>query len=200
MAPRTKRPRHEEPQPSGLADLGASLGVAKRSRRGVRTALLSVVGVLGVAAVAVWVLLNSLGPPEGTAPMGRRGSETPGMGSGASPSVEGGPTISGTITVAPELGGRMGAAHVLFVIARRGPGPPYAVKRIADPHFPVSYQLGPENVMMAGTPFEGEVSLSARLSIAGGAGPAQPGDLEGEHPGRVTVGQRGVDLVINRVH
>jgi len=200
MAPRTKRSRREEPQSSGPADLGASPGGTTRSRRGVRTVLLSVVGVLGVAAVAVWVLLNSLGPPEGTAPMGRQGSETPGMGSAASPSVGGGPTISGTITVAQELGGRMGGAHVLFIIARRGPGPPYAVKRIADPHFPLSYQLGPENVMMAGTPFEGEVSLSARLSLAGGGGPAQPGDLEGEHAGRVTVGQRGVDLVINRVH
>jgi cytochrome c-type biogenesis protein CcmH len=94
----------------------------------------------------------------------------------------------------------MREAHVLFIIARRGPGPPFAVKRIPEPRFPLSFRLGAENVMMAGAPFEGEVSLIARLSIAGGAGPAQPGDLEGEHPGQVTIGQRGADILINRVH
>lgn len=126
--------------------------------------------------------------------------ETTGGGSGTTPPGGGGPAITGTITVAPELAGRVGAAHVLFIIARRGPGPPFAVKRIPDPRFPLSYRLGQENVMMAGTPFEGGVSLIARLSLAGGAGPAQPGDLEGEHPGQVTVGQSGVDILINHVH
>ena len=54
--------------------------------------------------------------------------------------------------------------------------------------------------MMTGTPFEGQVTVSARVSKAGGAGPAQAGDLEGEHPGAVTIGARGVDIVISRVH
>ncbi|HYL79615.1 MAG TPA: hypothetical protein VEU07_02315 [Candidatus Acidoferrum sp.] len=88
----------------------------------------------------------------------------------------------------------------MFIIARRGPGPPFAVERIPEPRFPLSYRLGSENVMMAGAPFEGEVTMIARLSVAGGAGPAQPGDLEGEHPGRVVIGQPGVDILINRVH
>ncbi|MBI2454912.1 MAG: hypothetical protein HYV46_02100 [candidate division NC10 bacterium] len=53
--------------------------------------------------------------------------------------------------------------------------------------------------MTAGTPFEGEVSVSARLSRRGAAGPAERGDLEGEHSGRVAVGARGVDIVIAHV-
>lgn len=153
-----------------------------------------------MVAIAVGVLLTSLGPPEGTAPDRRSGTEATGRGSGATQPEGDGPAITGKITVAPELAGRVGAAHVLFIIARRGPGPPFAVKRIPDPRFPLPYRMGRENVMMAGTPFEGEVSLIARLSLAGGAGPAQPGDLEGEHPGRVTVGQGGVDIQINHVH
>ncbi|MBI4839669.1 MAG: hypothetical protein HY803_01050 [candidate division NC10 bacterium] len=83
--------------------------------------------------------------------------------------------------------------------ARKGPGPPFAVLRIARPSFPLAYRLGPGDVMTAGTPFEGEVDVSARLSRAAAAAPAGRGDLEGEHPGRVTVGARGVDIVISHV-
>jgi cytochrome c-type biogenesis protein CcmH len=53
--------------------------------------------------------------------------------------------------------------------------------------------------MVAGTPFQGEVSVSARVSKGGSAGPAQPGDLEGEYPGRVTVGAHDVNIVISRL-
>lgn len=200
MAPRNRRPPHDGSRPRSPGNPEAPSGAETRSRRGVRTVVLSVVGVLALAAIAVGVLLSSLGPPEGTAPDRRSEVEPSGRGPGVTPSGGGGPAIMGTITVAPELAARLGAAHVLFIIARRGPGPPFAVERIPEPRFPLPYRLGPENVMMAGAPFEGEVTMIARLSIAGGAGPAQPGDLEGEHPGRVVVGQRGVDILINRVH
>ena len=108
------------------------------------------------------------------------------------------PAIAGTVTIAPELRARLTEEATLFIIARKGPGPPFAVKRIARPSFPLPYRMGPRDMMMAGTPFEGEVSVSARLSRAGAAGPAQPGDLEGEHPDRVAVGARGADIVIPR--
>lgn len=200
MASRIQRSPPDRPRPSGPGDPAAPPGDEGRRRRGIRTAILSAVGVLALAAIAVGVLLISLGPPEGTAPDVRQGAETGGRGPGAGPSGTGGPAIAGTITVAPELRGRLGEARVLFIIARRGPGPPFAVKRIPDPRFPLAYLLGPEDVMIKGTPFEGEVNLTARLSLAGGGGPAQPGDLEGAHPGQVAIGQRGVDILINRVH
>lgn len=104
--------------------------------------------------------------------------------------------------MASELRARLKEGDTLFIIARRnggGAGPPFAVKRVAHPRFPVSYQLGPEDVMMAGAPFDGEVHISARLTKAGSAGPAQRGDLEGEYPGRVAVGARGVNIVISRI-
>jgi len=156
---------------------------------------LSVLALVALVGIAIGVLWSSLSPPEGSAP---------GSGPAAGPSRESGagrdgPTLGGTISVAPELRGRLAAGDTLFIILRKGPGPPFAVKRIRGPQFPVRYQVGPEDVMMAGTPFEGQVTVSTRLSQAGGAGPPQPGDLEGEHPGPVTVGGGGVDIVISRV-
>jgi len=191
-----KSPR-EEASPTNLSPLRAEAAqeneVGPTAKRGVRTVVLSVVALVGLAALAVGTLLFSLGPSERSEPEIRPGIAVSRTGPEASPE------ISGTISMAPELRGRVSEGETLFIIARKGPGPPFAVKRITGPHFPLAYRLGPENVMAAGTPFEGEVTVSARLSRTGIAGPAQPGDLEGEHAGRVTVGSREVDIVIARV-
>ncbi len=165
--------------------------------RGIRTTILSLVSLAALAAIIIAVLIASLNGPQGSAPT------PPGAAASAGTTSDGGtsrgPSIAGRISVAPELASRIGAAHALFIIARRGPGPPFAVKRITDPHLPLRYRLGAEDVMMAGTPFAGEVTMVARLSVAGGAGPAQAGDLEGEHPGKVPVGAQDADIVIDRV-
>lgn len=168
------------------------------SRRGPRTVVLSAVGFAGLAVVVVTVLFSSLSPPDGNPP----GTGPTGGTAGPSGAGNRGPVIAGTITVAPELRARLDEAGTLFIIARRnggGAGPPFAVKRIVSPRFPVSYQLGPEDVMMAGNSFEGGVHVSARLTRTGSAAPPQRGDLEGEHPGRVAVGARRVDILIRRV-
>ncbi len=115
------------------------------------------------------------------------------------PAEADGPAIVGTISIAAELRRRLSEGETLFIILRKGPGPPFAVKRITGPHFPLTFRLGPEDVMVAGTPFDGEVTVSARLSRTGAAGPPQPGDLEGERPGRVRIGARDVDIVITRI-
>jgi cytochrome c-type biogenesis protein CcmH len=168
----------------------------RRNRRGgVRTSVLSVLTLAAVAAVVIIVLAGNLGPPEQvSAPNARPSPET-----SKPASASDGPEIAGTIAVAPDLMGRVQDGSVLFVIAHKGGGPPFAVKRIASPCFPLAYRLGPEDVMMAGSAFDGEVRLSARLSRTGAAGPAQPGDLEGEHAAQVRVGARNVDIVISRV-
>lgn len=152
-------------------------------------------------ALAVGALWSSLGPPAETAP--GDGAETRVAGTGgpmASPGA-GGPAIAGTISLAPRLTGRVPEGGILFVIARKGAGagPPFAVKRIVGPHFPLQYRLGPEDVMMAGSRFQGPLRLSAHLSASGRAGPPQPGDLLGEHAGEVQVGARGVDIVLARL-
>jgi cytochrome c-type biogenesis protein CcmH len=171
-------------------------GGAARRPRGIRTTILSLVSLAALAAIIIGVLIASLRSPEETSP-GMLGALESGGATG--PVAGRGSTIAGQISVAPQLAGRVGAAHVLFIIARRGAGAPFAVKRIAEPHFPLRYHIGPENVMMTGTPFRGEVTMVARLSVAGGAGPAQPGDMEGEHPGKIAVGAQDADIVINRI-
>jgi hypothetical protein len=204
MAPGVDRPSPGEASPTAPPPLRADgvqeSEVGPTARRGTRTVVLSVVALVGLAALAVGTLFISLGPPERSGPATQSGAEASRTGPGPAPPVAEAPEISGTISMAPELRGRVSEGGTLFIIARKGPGPPFAVKRISGPRFPLTYRLGPEDVMAAGTPFEGELSLSARLSRTGAAGPAQRGDLEGEHPGRVTIGARGADIIIARVH
>ncbi len=179
------------------ADAPAGIGEGPGTRRGIRTVVLSAVALVGLAALAVAVLSTSLNPPQETPP--RPGPAAEASRRGIGPPETEGPVIAGTVSVAPELRARLTGEATLFIIARRGPGPPFAVLRIARPRFPLAYRLGPEDVMTAGAPFEGEVGVSARLSRAGAAAPAGRGDLEGEHPGRVAVGARGVDIVLSHV-
>lgn len=160
----------------------------------VRTAVLSLVTLVALAAIVVIVLVRSLSPPE-SAP----GETGAGPGGPSAPAASGGPSISGTVTLAPALAGKVRDTAVVFVIARRASGPPFAVKRVTPPRFPLAYRIGPEDVMMAGEAFDGEVRVSARVSQTGSAGPPQPGDLEGEHGAAVRIGARNVDVVIARV-
>lgn len=107
------------------------------------------------------------------------------------------PVIAGTVRLAPTLGGDR-AGGTLFVIARKGNGAPLAVKRIPNPVFPVAFALGPEDRMIGDRPFSGEVTLVARLKRDGTAGPPGPGDLEGAAGRPVVVGQRGIEITLDR--
>jgi hypothetical protein len=139
--------------------------------------------------------------PEAAAPPGL----PPAPGRGAPPlaaeaASADAPPIRGTVTVADELAGQLPPGAVLFLIARRGgAGPPLAVVRIASPHFPLEFSLGPENRMLATIPFEGELQLTARLDTDGNAMSRQPGDLEGRAPGVVSPGATGVAVVLDEV-
>jgi hypothetical protein len=160
----------------------------------VRTTALSLLALVAVAAIVVIVLLRSLGPPESVP--GATGAG-PGGPSAPAPSRE--PSISGTVTLAPALAEKLQDTAALFVILRKASGPPFAVKRFASPRFPLGYRIDAADVMMAGSPFEGEVRVSARVSQSGSAGSAQPGDLEGEHAAPVQVGSQHVNVTIARV-
>jgi cytochrome c-type biogenesis protein CcmH len=107
--------------------------------------------------------------------------------------------IAGTVSLADGARSSAPVAGTLFVIARRGMGPPLAVKRITAPTFPVSFALGPEDVMMQGTEFAGEVTLIARLKRDGRAGAASRGDLEGAAPQPVAVGTMNVRIALEAV-
>jgi cytochrome c-type biogenesis protein CcmH len=111
--------------------------------------------------------------------------------------------ITGKITIDPKLKGSADSPAVLFIIARPAgvaQGPPLAVKKIERPVFPLSYSLGPENVMMQGVSFAGSVAISARLDKDGNPTTRQPGDLTGAYKkDSVAVGSKNVDIVLDQV-
>ena len=110
-----------------------------------------------------------------------------------------GEVISGTIEVVPALRTKAEGKPVLFLIARKGGGgPPLAVVRVANPRFPLKFEVSKRNVMIPGVPFEGMVTLTARLDADGSAGPASAGDLEGRTARPVRVGEKNVRIVIDK--
>ena len=75
-----------------------------------------------------------------------------------------------------------------------------AVKKIDRPVFPLSYSVGPENVMMQGMPFTGKVTITVRLDKDGNPTTRQPGDLSGEYKKNpVAVGSKNVDVMLDQV-
>ncbi|MBI1734529.1 MAG: cytochrome c-type biogenesis protein CcmH [Candidatus Rokubacteria bacterium] len=107
--------------------------------------------------------------------------------------------IAGTVILADGVRPAAPVDGTLFVIARRGAGPPLAVKRILAPTFPLSFALGPDDVMVQGTELAGEVTLVARLKRDGRAGAATRGDLEGIAPQPVAVGTTDVRITLETV-
>jgi cytochrome c-type biogenesis protein CcmH len=91
---------------------------------------------------------------------------------------------------------------VLFVIVRRPSGPPrpLAALRIEHPQFPQPFEITNTDVMIQGSELRGMVTVIARLDKDGSAGPAQPGDIEGEFAKNPTmVGAKDVEIVLNRI-
>jgi cytochrome c-type biogenesis protein CcmH len=198
---RKSSPEDTPPAGSAPSERGSVQRIGER--RGIRTVVLSAVLLVGLVVFAMGVLWSNLGPPEGTASSGGPRTDEAQAGRAFPPSAADGPVIVGTISVAPEFRGRVSDGDTLFIIARKGDGgagPPFAVKRIAGPHFPLEFRLGPDDMIMSGMAFEGPVHMGVRLSKTGVAGPAEPGDLEGDYPGQVVVGAHGVDILIAHVH
>ncbi len=111
-------------------------------------------------------------------------------------------SISGTVRIDPALAAKVSPTDVLFVIVRRPGGQPrpLAALRIERPAFPQSFEVTNDNVMVQGSELKGMVAVVARLDKDGNAGPAQPGDIEGEFAKNPTmVGAKDVEIVLNRV-
>jgi cytochrome c-type biogenesis protein CcmH len=121
----------------------------------------------------------------------------------ASPATSANQQITGKITIDPKLKAGADSPAILFVIARpagAAKGPPLAVKKIDRPIFPVSYSLGPENVMMQGVSFTGSVAITVRLDKDGNPTTRQPGDLTGDYKKNpVAVGSKNIDIVLDQV-
>ena len=111
--------------------------------------------------------------------------------------------ITGIIAVDPGLADRIDPSASLFIIARQADapfGPPLAVQRIERPDFPFSYTLSGDDVMRQGTPFQGKITVKARLDRDGRVG-TNPGDIEGEYAmNPAEVGQpEPVNITLNRL-
>ena len=138
--------------------------------------------------------------PHAGMPMGAAMGNAPAGGVGTG----GGGTLEGTITLDPGRSADIKAGGVLFIIVRRDAGEGQkgtlmASKRLevtGPDMFPLSYEIGPENVMMGGSSLDGVVRVEARVDQDGDAISKNPGDVVGARAGAVTVGASGIDFVL----
>lgn len=111
-------------------------------------------------------------------------------------------SLSGKITILPELQAKVAPTDVIFVMAKGESGPPVAVKRIKMGPFPIAYTLTEEeDLMLPGMVFPERLNVTARIDKDGNAAPPQPGDLGGEYAQNpATVGSSNIDIEINRLY
>lgn len=139
--------------------------------------------------------------PEGHPPISMKIPEGhPAVGE-SQPSVEEGPTISGTISLAPGLADKISPDAVLYVIARQeGLNAPVAVARLQGVTFPVDYALSRQHMMGSADPSAGGLNVTARLDKDGFVGPPQPGDIEGAYTTKpVSMGDKDINFTLDKL-
>jgi len=139
------------------------------------------------------------GAPEGPAELPAPPGPAAGSASSAGgPPAAAGSPVRGTISVAPELADRLPREGVLFVFARPlGGGPPVAARRLPVTELPLEFELGPNDRMVEGVPFQGPFQLVARIDADGNATTRTPGDLQGASLAPVNPGDTDVTLVLD---
>ena len=110
--------------------------------------------------------------------------------------------LEGKITAGPKIAVKPGS--ILFLSVRpidptTGEiiGGPIAVQRIDVAELPVSFRLTGRDAMSAGTRFEGDVLIQARIDGDGEARTREPGDIAGE--ARAKIPAKSIALVLDDV-
>jgi cytochrome c-type biogenesis protein CcmH len=110
-------------------------------------------------------------------------------------------SVSGSVTVAPEVAAKVNASDTVFVFARAEGGPrmPLAILRTSARTMPIAFALDDTMAMSPASRLSlaQAVRVEARISRSGDAKP-QPGDLVGTS-GVVKPGARDVKIVIDKV-
>jgi cytochrome c-type biogenesis protein CcmH len=182
--------------PMALWGKGMTLYQSKQDYAGAKEAFEKLLQIIPAGAERLEVEKILAEMPQGGQKL-RRQPET------ATPPTSANQQIAGKISIDPKLKGNVDSQAALFIIARPSGvdrGPPLAVKKIDRPVFPLSYSLGPENVMMQGVAFTGAITVTARLDKDGNPTTRQPGDLTGDYKGNpAVVGSKNIDIVLDQV-
>jgi hypothetical protein len=110
--------------------------------------------------------------------------------------------LRGNIRADAKVAGSVRAGAVLFLSAwpvdpNTGEvlGAPVAVGKLTVDKLPMAFELSERDAMAAGTRFEGDVIISARVDGDGEARTKEPGDVEGRLQARIPA--KGLDLVLD---
>ena len=107
--------------------------------------------------------------------------------------------IQGTVRVSEGLQNKIPENATLFLFVRNldvKRGPPLAVQRLAEIKMPFKFSLGPQDIMIPGTPFDGPMVLTGRIDADGDAR-VGAGDIEGFV--KVKPGDKNVELLLNHL-
>jgi hypothetical protein len=107
--------------------------------------------------------------------------------------------IQGTVSVSEGLKNKIPENATLFLFARNldvKRGPPLAVQRIPEIKMPFKFSLGPQDIMIPGTPFDGPMVLTGRIDSDGDAR-VGVGDIEGFV--KVKPGDKNVKILLNHL-
>jgi hypothetical protein len=108
--------------------------------------------------------------------------------------------LSGTVDVAPKLRERVPPTNaMLFVVAENEGGVPVAIRRIVNPEFPASFEMGPEDLLVPAVRRRETIKVHAEMNTHGDLGHPHPGDLLGEASAPTLPGAGGVLVVLDRV-
>lgn len=113
----------------------------------------------------------------------------------------GGLIVSGRLELGPEQGKRDFSEFTVYIIAKLAnqPGPPVAVSRHLRVTFPMEFRLNEENLMTPGFPSpDQKLVIEARLDKDGNAMSKEEGDVYGLTSAPVTVGSKGISILLDK--